>query len=523
MGQNPRSTRTPRPRAGRTGIQDRRAFRVFGVCALHVPAPRREGDQTRRAVGGSATRGVWRPVLLLGVVVLAFWAFPALRGHGPYGHGLIKLLLVYTGIFAALAWPASLAVALSPPRYRRPLAMRLTAVLVAFMVGVPLGDAATTLWSVRFGNFWYYSMCFSRSVNTPDRELIWKRRPGLIWRGRKTPYCDEVDYRTDENGFRNPAGIRRADVVVIGDSVTEAGELDEGSTFVRKTGAALGIKAVNLGTSGYGPQQELAVLKRYGLAYDPRLVVWQMTEWNDLIDAQAYKMRLHPLARTLPSWEELYTKHSPVMRLVSAILPGGMPNALEFLRSDGRVEERMFWTYRPDPHRLMPVGFAETERAIATAFEICRARGIDFVVLYVPAHVRRVAPLLAVQERGRAGPLLSGGRRRPRRRPGARDGGVLRSPGLPNDRHGPAAPPPGRRGQPAHLCRQRPSPRGQRARRSPEGPRQVRRVAPGTHRRGRDPAAPRPKVTAGDVATSSFQRRAARPQSGSAFGCGRPY
>jgi hypothetical protein len=228
----------------------------------------------------------------------------------------------------------------------------------------------------------------------PDPELVWKRAPGLAWRGRKTPFCDEVAYRTDENGFRNPPGLRRADVVVIGDSVTEAGEVDEGRTFVRRAAAALGLTAVNLGTSGYGPQQELAVLKRYGLAYQPRLVVWQLTEWNDLIDAQAYRTRHEPLARTLPPWATLYAQHSPVMRLASAVLPGRLPNTVEFRRSDGRVEKLMFWPYRPDPHRRLPEGFAETKAAIAAAFEACRARGVDFVVLYVPSHVRVLLPYL---------------------------------------------------------------------------------------------------------------------------------
>lgn len=356
-------------------------------------------EQTGRTIRSFSSRRARRLIVALGAICLVCWLLPALTGHGPYGRGVVKLLHIHVGIFAALAWPASLAVALAPAGYRRPLALRLSAVLVALFVAIPLCDLATTLWSVRFGHFWYFSMCFSRSVNAPDDELIWKRKPGLVWHGRKTPYCDEVHYRTDENGFRNPQGMRRADIVVIGDSVTEAGELEESSTFVPKTGAALGLQAINLGTSGYGPQQELAVLKRYGLAYKPRLVVWQFTEWNDVNDAQAYRYRHHPLARTLPSWETLYDRHSPIMRLVSAILPGGMPNGLDFRRSDGRVEKRMFWTYKPQPHRLLPEGFAETRRAIASAWEICRGRNVEFAVLYVPSHVRVLLPYLRFKNR----------------------------------------------------------------------------------------------------------------------------
>jgi hypothetical protein len=54
----------------------------------------------------------------------------------------------------------------------------------------------------------------------------------------------------------------------------------------------------------------------------------------------------------------------------------------------------MFWPYEPDPHRRLPEGFAETRRSIVTAFETCRSRGIGFVVLYVPSHVRVLFPYL---------------------------------------------------------------------------------------------------------------------------------
>jgi hypothetical protein len=344
--------------------------------------------------GRPATAAAWRPVLLFGAVALACWAVPWLRGRGPYGHGLFKLAYIYLGLFSALACLASLAVALAPPRHRRPLAVRLMAVVAALLVAVPLGDLAAVAWSVRFGHLWYHSLSFPRRENAPDPELIWKRKPGLAWRGRKTPDCDEVAYRTDQHGFRNPPGLRRADIVVVGDSVTEAGEVAEEATFVRKAAAALGLAAVNLGTSGYGPQQELATLRRYGLPYRPRLVVWQVTEWNDLQDAQMYRNRREPEARTLPPWDVLYARHSPVMQLVARLLPDRRPNSVPFWCSDGRVEARAFWPYRPDLHRQLPAGFEETKRAIATAFEACRSRGIDFAVLYVPSHVRVLLPYL---------------------------------------------------------------------------------------------------------------------------------
>ena len=65
-------------------------------------------------------------------------------------------------------------------------------------------------------------------------------------------------------------------------------QVDEGDTFVRRVAQSTGLSAVNLARGAYGPQQELIVLKRYGLAYKPRVVVWQLFEGNDLHDAEAF-------------------------------------------------------------------------------------------------------------------------------------------------------------------------------------------------------------------------------------------
>jgi hypothetical protein len=349
----------------------------------------RTGEAQRRSHGRAVPGAAGRFALLLGILALACWIVPLLRGRGHY-----KVIHLYLGSFAALAWLASLAVALAPARARRPLAVRLTAALGSLILALPLGDLAATLWSIRFEHFYYYSLVFPRSQNTPDPELIWKRKPSLTWHGRKTPDCDPVFYRTDEHGFRNPPGIRRADIIVVGDSVTEAGEVAEEATFVQKTGAALGLQVVNLGTSGYGPQQELVVLRRYGLAYQPRFAVWQVTEWNDVQDALMYLKRHELSERGLPPWKVLYARHSPAARLVAALAPGDRPNRVAFVRSDGQVEARTFWPYQPDGHERWPEGFAELKRSIAAAYELCRSRDIEFVVLYIPSHVRVLLPSL---------------------------------------------------------------------------------------------------------------------------------
>jgi len=50
----------------------------------------------------------------------------------------------------------------------------------------------------------------------------------MLWSHRN------IEYRSDEHGFRNPLGSRQADVVFIGDSFTEAPQVAEEETFARQ-------------------------------------------------------------------------------------------------------------------------------------------------------------------------------------------------------------------------------------------------------------------------------------------------
>src|SRR5262245_40162874 len=106
---NPRRLQSPVRGVGRIGPRGMSAVgQQDRGHAMPVPVPPVEAGLIPRGADGSSRRSAWWPVLLLGAVVLACWAVPALRGHGPYGRGLLRLLHIYTGIFAALAWLASL-------------------------------------------------------------------------------------------------------------------------------------------------------------------------------------------------------------------------------------------------------------------------------------------------------------------------------------------------------------------------------------------------------------------------------
>ena len=97
-----------------------------------------------------------------------------------------------------------------------------------------------------------------------------------------------IDWSTDQNGFRNGAPIKSAEIVILGDSYVEYGD-NEADTFAKRLEKKLpGLTVINLGKAGYGPVQYLEVFKKYGITKHPTYVVFCFFEGNDLRDIKNY-------------------------------------------------------------------------------------------------------------------------------------------------------------------------------------------------------------------------------------------
>jgi hypothetical protein len=200
------------------------------------------------------------------------------------------------------------------------------------------------------------------------------------------------DVRTDKDGFRNSQDVEQADLVVIGDSYVEGILTPQEETLPARLGERLGMRGLNLGQIWYGPQQELAVLKRYGLPRQPKVVVWCYFEGNDLKDMARYDEnharwdvmapKLHSFfARSLTRnaavrllQYEGPRKHRPLGERNVGVLPSG---------------ERMYFFYRNDtknPHEAtyLPV-FRKT---LEEAWQACARSSARLVFAYVPIKVR---------------------------------------------------------------------------------------------------------------------------------------
>ncbi|MDA1017528.1 MAG: SGNH/GDSL hydrolase family protein [Planctomycetota bacterium] len=128
-------------------------------------------------------------------------------------------------------------------------------------------------------------------MTDPDAKVRYRRPPHLYWKGTAPgdmgpgdPFVEEVEFQTDADGFRNSTARETADIAFIGDSFTEAGNVREEHSFMAQTGVLLNLTVVNLGTAGYGPLEEVAVLEAFALKKQPKWVVWQLCEGNDLSD-----------------------------------------------------------------------------------------------------------------------------------------------------------------------------------------------------------------------------------------------
>ena len=117
----------------------------------------------------------------------------------------------------------------------------------------------------------YYWMRGTIAPVPPDQDIVLAR----------------VNVTTDANGFRNTLPESATyDIVALGDSFTVGGNVASPwpqmlAEFTRST-------VLNLGEAGDGPQQELEILRRYGLTPSPQWVILAYFEGNDLYDAGSY-------------------------------------------------------------------------------------------------------------------------------------------------------------------------------------------------------------------------------------------
>ncbi|MFO1059496.1 MAG: hypothetical protein U1E53_21320 [Dongiaceae bacterium] len=95
----------------------------------------------------------------------------------------------------------------------------------------------------------------------------------------------------DERGFCNPPPLAAPplDVVVLGGSISWCLDVEPKQTWAALLGGELKASVYNLSVKGIGPYEYLQLLKRFGLALHPRVVLFDVSEENDMRDVVRYQ------------------------------------------------------------------------------------------------------------------------------------------------------------------------------------------------------------------------------------------
>jgi hypothetical protein len=235
------------------------------------------------------------------------------------------------------------------------LARRIGLALAAMLLTLALWEAACFVWPAKhqMDNPWYTMV--GDDALSASTDLPFERPPHFTWTGSsrgdlavifgdRDPYAKTVTFKTDFQGFRNDTDIREADIVFIGDSYIEAGNVDFDKGMAQLVRARLGRSVRNLCRAVYAPPHELVVLKKYGLACKPKLVVWQIAESNDLDESvkferwrQSGKPFFESTGLGRSTRRDTWRKRSPTQLLLSLFkAPKPYPIAGTFKARDGR-------------------------------------------------------------------------------------------------------------------------------------------------------------------------------------------
>ena len=390
---------------------------------MEQPGNQPEVAPPRLAAGGGRRLRFpgWVLPLTLVALSVAAWALPERKPDAVFGR--LSYLQFWTAT-CLTGFALSLATVLAVVRTRRRRAVfRVCALWVGLIGAAVLAECGTWFLPVRdlMDNPWYL---MAPGGTSPSKRLPFERPAHLSWtglsrgdlallNGDNDPYARKVSFQTDGEGFRNPKEPGEADIVMLGDSYTEAGNVPDAEIYSTLVGQKLGLVVDNLGRAGYTTPTELIVLKRYGLKHRPKLVIWQLAEANDLVEVVTYKRWM---ARGRP-WYSVagpqgllkrrlaWQRRSLTYRVFSLLRePTLNPRLFQgYFRGRGDDDDpvRFFYSSGLRDAAVGNPGWAGFTNALTTGIELCRSNQIQVLVVLMPDKFRvlrdctRFAPALA--------------------------------------------------------------------------------------------------------------------------------
>lgn len=253
-------------------------------------------------------------------------------------------------------------------------------------------------------------------IYVPDPYLWQKSVPGI---DRTITGHPDYDFHVRTNslgyegiGFRDDGVNDPAPIIAVGDSFTWGDGIDNDKTWVERLEIESGRDVVDLGMSGYGSQQILRLLQKYGLPLKPRLILWAFFP-NDFYDAGHFAWReetgrLAKLAKpeAPPAWTETLDRE---LRIYSAaytwlVSPFDEPDDNEeyerLVYSDATLDLtfvlRSYWGKRLDPgDKYTGPGLVYTQQVLAEANAAARQQNAELVVLLFPSKEQVYWPIVS--------------------------------------------------------------------------------------------------------------------------------
>jgi hypothetical protein len=356
-------------------------------------------------------RLIWILALIAAGVALATWKHP---GPARLAGGLAILYL------APWIW----ALMRSHPS-TRPIAIRFVACTLAIALGIAVFEVPALFRVVDYrALFATPTAPWLRSGNRPDPELIHikkgHQRTRESFTGNEVHWLRDAgpsrvyrsDRHYDSDGFRNARDLDKADAVVLGDSFIEGAHVTADELITARLAAELGGSktVVSLGQAGYGPEQELHVLRRFGIARRPAVCIWSFYEGNDLADINDYKAQRAKLAECLRTGRGLSPSVSErsfttnalgfVLRTWIDPMPRRPASQYRGWFIDDRGARLPIYFASGDHRREVPSsGPLNRLRAILQdAHDLCRDRGIKLIVVFIPTKLRVYRELCTFEE-----------------------------------------------------------------------------------------------------------------------------
>ena len=234
------------------------------------------------------------------------------------------------------------------------------------------------------------------------------------WRGDQYSSAYGVDVvpipyvaTTNADGFRPNSAGPPYEIVLVGDSYLAMGE-DDASTLSERLRAVSGRATFNLSRSWYGPYQYLELLKRYGLALRPKVVLLGFYAGNDIEDIREYhrwrrEQRYYFYADH--AQRPFFVRYAIALTDTGAYLrdtiakrpahqtrnpgaPGEIHPDLGVIQVGAQAVPMVFSGWNPEGSAEQLLATAEWQalHALLTEFHhLCRASGILPVLLYIPS------------------------------------------------------------------------------------------------------------------------------------------